>query len=506
MNFNFENQGANTYLVYRLNGKDQIDTLSLGMITNNKISNVAPISFVQIDNEKFFKYNVSGKISVKEFFSGPVNKKRLLGVFGSIASALLAAEEYMIDASLFLLDLEYIYVDVRTCEANLICMPVSGLGDRRHDLAAFFKNIIFSMQFDQTENCGYVTGLISYLNSSTIFSLADFKKAIQELLRAKTDSVPADEAKPPVAPVPKAVSGPAVQQQAYVQPQPAVIPQPPAAPVRQKANEDSGKQKPAGFSVPGVKDNEKAGKKQTVQMPGVTAEAEKPMSLFYLCMHYSKENKALYDAQKQNKPQQAPQKKQAAAKTAGTSFAVPGQAGAVASTEANAGQPEISVKVPVTAGGSNTQWVKAPAQSQPQAQAQTAAVPPSNTAGQLDFGDTTILSDFIAGETSVLNTAQQNTQPFMIRGKNNEKIIIDKPVFRIGKEKSYVDYFIGDNPAVSRSHANIMLKDGEYFVVDTNSKNHTYVNGTMIASNVETKISHDMSLRFANEDFTFKLY
>lgn len=37
--------------------------------------------------------------------------------------------------------------------------------------------------------------------------------------------------------------------------------------------------------------------------------------------------------------------------------------------------------------------------------------------------------------------------------KNNEKIKLVKPVFRIGKEKSYVDYFIGDNTTVSRSHA-----------------------------------------------------
>ena len=79
-------------------------------------------------------------------------------------------------------------------------------------------------------------------------------------------------------------------------------------------------------------------------------------------------------------------------------------------------------------------------------------------------------------------------------------------MFRIGKEKSYVDYFVSDNTAVSRSHCNIISRDGQYFVVDTNSTNHTYVNGGMIQSNVETPLSHGTKIRLANEEFEFKLY
>ena len=34
MDFSYENQGANTYLVYEIKEGDSIDTLSLGMLTN----------------------------------------------------------------------------------------------------------------------------------------------------------------------------------------------------------------------------------------------------------------------------------------------------------------------------------------------------------------------------------------------------------------------------------------------------------------------------------------
>jgi len=119
-----------------------------------------------------------------------------------------------------------------------------------------------------------------------------------------------------------------------------------------------------------------------------------------------------------------------------------------------------------------------------------------------------VLSGAVSGETSVLNSgATENfKQPFLMRRKNNEKIILDKPVFRIGKEKSYVDYFIGDNTAISRSHANVVSHGGEYFVVDTNSTNHVFVNGSMIQKNAELKISHGDTVKLANEEFEFKLY
>ena len=97
-------------------------------------------------------------------------------------------------------------------------------------------------------------------------------------------------------------------------------------------------------------------------------------------------------------------------------------------------------------------------------------------------------------------------QPYLLRVKNNERIPINKPSFRIGKERSFVDYFIADNTAISRSHANILNRDGEYYIVDTNSTNHTYVNGVMIQSNVETKLTHGAKITLANESFEFLTY
>ena len=44
----YENQGTNTYLVYAIKEDDSVDSMSLGMLTNNKIHGLAPTLFTQM--------------------------------------------------------------------------------------------------------------------------------------------------------------------------------------------------------------------------------------------------------------------------------------------------------------------------------------------------------------------------------------------------------------------------------------------------------------------------
>jgi len=108
------------------------------------------------------------------------------------------------------------------------------------------------------------------------------------------------------------------------------------------------------------------------------------------------------------------------------------------------------------------------------------------------------------GETTVLNVSQQMTMPaapYLIRSSTGETVVLSKAVFRVGKDRDFVDYCISDNSAISRRHANFMVRNGDVFVIDTNSTNHTFVNGVMIRSNTEVKLTHGDEIRLANEDF-----
>ncbi len=125
-----------------------------------------------------------------------------------------------------------------------------------------------------------------------------------------------------------------------------------------------------------------------------------------------------------------------------------------------------------------------------------------NTQGLSD-GTTVLGAD--PGGTTVLGSEQLDTPnyPYLIREKTGEKISVDKPSFRIGKERKYSDYFVSDNNAVSRSHADIITRQKRYFIIDLNSTNKTYVDGRAIPIEKEVEIFSGAKLRLANEDFVF---
>lgn len=558
MSFTYENQGNNTYLVYKIGASDNVDTMSLGMITNNKIDGIVPTLFTQSDTDRFIKYNISAKVSAKEFLSGVVNKKRLLGVFISVLKAIKSTEEYMIDARSLLIDLEHIYVDVSKCDAMLVCLPLVRQNESVN-IPTFFKQIMFSTQFDQNENCDYVAQIINYLNSTPVFSVDAFEKLLMDIdadnLNIAASKAVAGQQKP-VQPQSQSQSQqpkpmqPAMNQLKNTQVQTNMPSQGKMQSQRETQSANNVVQpNQVNFAVPNMNPQNQNRINNNVQMGTnisgtyVETTSEKPMSMFGLLTHYSKENKQIYERQKAQRKAQKEAEKNGAAmpgqnvKASNASFAIPGQPPQPAQAQPQnvmPQQPQQQFVQPQRQFTQSNQPQRQFEQPQPMPQAQqkpaqqvqpqpvqnqntntgmtgNPSVPPQileNMTKAGNFGETTVLGvGSEAGETTVLGTSQaQIIKPYLLRIKNNERIELNKPVFRIGKERSYVDYFVSDNTAVSRSHANIINKDNEFYIVDTNSTNHTYVNGSMIQSNVETKIEHGTKIRLANEDFEFFMY
>ena len=539
-----------------------MDTMSLGMITNNKIDGIVPTLFTQSDTDRFIKYNISAKVSAKEFLSGVVNKKRLLGVFISVLKAIKSTEEYMIDARSLLIDLEHIYVDVSKCDAMLVCLPLVRQNESVN-IPMFFKQIMFSTQFDQNENCDYVAQIINYLNSTPVFSVDAFEKLLMDIdadnLNIAASKAVAGQQKP-VQPQSQSQSQqpkpmqPAMNQLKNTQVQTNMPSQGKMQSQRETQSANNVVQpNQVNFAVPNMNPQNQNRINNNVQMGTnisgtyVETTSEKQMSMFGLLTHYSKENKQIYERQKAQRKAQKEAEKNGAAmpgqnvKASNASFAIPGQPQQQRPQSAQAQpqpvmpqQPQQQFVQPQRQFTQSNQPQRQFAQPQPMPQAQqkpaqqvqpqpvqnqnantgmtgNPSVPPQileNMTKAGNFGETTVLGvGSEAGETTVLGASQaQIIKPYLLRIKNNERIELNKPVFRIGKERSYVDYFVSDNTAVSRSHANIINKDNEFYIVDTNSTNHTYVNGSMIQSNVETKIEHGTKIRLANEDFEFFMY
>lgn len=116
---------------------------------------------------------------------------------------------------------------------------------------------------------------------------------------------------------------------------------------------------------------------------------------------------------------------------------------------------------------------------------------------------TILLFDDYDDRTVVLNESEIPKNPYLIKISTNEKIQINKQVFKIGKERKSVDYCVKNNGAVSRHHADIIEENHNYYIKDLHSTNCTYINRMEIAPGQLKKLNNGDVIMLANEIFEF---
>ena len=540
--FKYENQGASSFLVYQLKEEDVLDNISLNMLTSNKAKGLASTNYMQMDTQRFIRYTITGKITANQFFARPVTKQSFMGIFKGITEAMVSAEEYMLDPACILLDLNQIYTDVSTGETECICLPVENEKEQK-DQREFLKSVMFQAQFENPEEGSYVTRILNYLNSIPVFSSLDFLNLLIEMEREEKKgrtplaSAAKESLQQGVAEFGNAVANSSVGGMA-------------ASFFEQSSLSPAGALKQENAVEEVIPD---------IPVPDDIPKEER-ISLFYLLQHYNNNRAKEYMAQqKQLKARKEALKKIELAKKGGkkksaASFNLPGGKAKTASAAPKAKKPAsggFSFQVPGKESGKDKpgedlsgikSLPNAPINSQgnsagnPKVSAPVGAgmnIPKSNPSaakgtlqpakpsplfsnqqeavgnGGRNFGDTTVLhSGFRGEETSVLNyTKAPDTpkQPYLLRIKNGERIPITGNIFRLGKEEKFVDYVIHDNEAISRSHANIISRNGQYFLQDNNSTNHSFLNGQQCISNVELPLQDKASIRLGNEEFQFLL-
>lgn len=466
-NFTYENQEASSFLVYKLESDDQLDTLGMGMLSNNQIPHILPLLYTQIDEERYLRYAVPSRIPLENFLDGMVSKERLLNVLMGICDAVEEGQAYMLDSSMLVLDKRYIFANVATGEVALVYLPVIGKTSST-ELSGFFREIMFGTQFDSGEDCSYIATVINYLNGSGHFLVTDFKKLLQTLLDQKTPQVRPVQPSAPVENVrPVPVSRPA--QGTVPTPRPVASPKP--MPTTPKPVNVPNPSTPKPMAVP------------PAPKPMAVPPAPKPM--------------AVPPSPKSNtKPAEKPEKK-------AFSFKLPSKKKEPAETPnipvpGGKEKPQASIPVPIPGKASSANQGFTAVKVQPAEW--------NNATRPANFGETSVLSTEI-GMTTVLNTpgaVEEKKEAVLIRKKNGQKIVIDKLLFRIGTEKSFVDYWVSDNSAVSHSHADVVNHEGIYYIRDNHSTNHTYVNGRMLQPGQEQMLNDGDQILLGNEPFEFK--
>ncbi|MEY8427420.1 DUF6382 domain-containing protein [Lachnospiraceae bacterium 46-15] len=114
--------------------------------------------------------------------------------------------------------------------------------------------------------------------------------------------------------------------------------------------------------------------------------------------------------------------------------------------------------------------------------------------GEEPYGQTTLFREGMPGEAPVL---------ISIYPEQRGNAVVDQEKFIIGKLKGQVNLIL-DLPPVSRIHAGIERRDGNYFLTDLNSTNGTFLNGERMEANEYRQLHSGDEVYFAGAGYYFK--
>lgn len=558
--FTYENQGADTLLVYHLDQEEHMDHFAKGMLQSNDISGILKPSFIQKDTDRYLKYPVTSKISLKDYLDHQMNRESVLKLCLSLVETVQELDEYMLSREKIFLHNEYLFVDVSRQKLSLLYVPVDEFAEET-TVEEFLKHFLSHIRFCMSEDVSYVAKVLNFMNKTEACDMAKLKRWLQLLADEKQEQKdnhpvkgldgggknaagsaglqqnmstketpgrqhafgqPAVPGQHPVSgqqPVPgqSSASGrqsgykqqagglqqPPFRQQPVLQPSASPAVQEP--PVKEKKGLFK-KKKEREMQIPGIAIP--GGPVPTANVPPAAYPGGKAARQPEVVLDANEEGRFLLEQTSKEKKKglfHFP-KKQKAPET-------PPVPQPVQQPWAPAGTPAPGVRMttpePAFRPEPPQQVNPEPFRSPSYSQSSDGHTIYMGSGSSDDENHTVIMGGGEDGHTVMQGAEQYTTAPLLkqaarlTRRRTGQSKEITKEVFHIGREGGFVHFYIGDNPTIGAIHADIFIDGGKYFISDRNSVNHTYVNGNMVMAGSPVQLSSGDVIQLSDEQFEF---
>ncbi|MEG1458195.1 MAG: DUF6382 domain-containing protein [Acetivibrio sp.] len=174
----FERDLYKSYMVFG-NNQEEEESYSLRMLENNVIDGIIKIDMRMIDGERKFYYDITGRQPVSSFFEREkMNARQIKSIMNHIFAGIEIAREYLLDENNFVLDPEFLYVEITGLQVQLCYLP----GYQRNLLEQISALLEFVLdRVDYTEETAVQIAYTLYkANRAKNYSVAELKNIVKE--------------------------------------------------------------------------------------------------------------------------------------------------------------------------------------------------------------------------------------------------------------------------------------------------------------------------------------
>lgn len=547
--------GQEKYLTYTMGEDCELDEDVLDYCEENKPAELVDIIYEEDDDYDYLTYDISGKSSLDNFIKSSAKCEQVLMLLRNIANSLISLKEQTVHLNYILLNRNFVYVD-DSLDVKFLCVPVESKASLATEFKGFVRELLANMIYDVDENLDYVGKLLTYINgeSFNLRGLIGLAEALMEESGISYEEVSGIEAdgvevmaSSPVEEVKTEgnLSDFMNSDEGADEPLPEIGDDEDDGEQEEQTDEQQDEQPEEIESI--VPDKFK----EDSDMPGADSDEEEQKGSSDEQKEVPVADREQVDeAEETEKAEGAVDNKEAVEKNS-TPESTPTvsvketdvdviKSRLKAIVEGDSKKNDKSIKsiedldnilnrpptvkknvVKVNRAAliqsaaeheeeSGEEISTIPVVEEQSSQAKTVAVEEiasdMNVEKENKPKSSSILSKTVEMAMTPFTTAAVvKVNPYLIRVNTEERIMINKPIFKLGKSARGVDYTVGGNGAISRQHAIIIQKDGVCYIRDNKSTNHTYVNDRMVEEGVDEILTHDSLIRLGDEEFRFKI-
>lgn len=567
VSFRIRNFDEERFLTFNIDNEAGLDEELLDFIEDEEPNGIVPVIFEEGEEFDTFSYDITDRIQLKELFEQVINAEMVLKVLRGLVLTLIDMAECRIPLSYLVLNRNYIYID-SDYKLDFICIPLEEMQEEV-DLNGFLRNFLASLRFEPSENGDYVAKLLTYVNNPVVFNLHNMVVLIEGLMSDRGIEIPEDdsveiyaeyhevEEKPEDSPEEEdivkedtkpfdddiiTVFGSDIQKQKMADgwedteiesDMPAMEVELPEESGEENLRNETEKAEIVEESIEEIPENSMEGEILEEEIFEKSAEAETPEEEVWkpgipeegIVEEIPKESiEEGITEEFEEKPEEIVQAKEPEVlkkkpvketrfKTKETNVK-----GIVIEDDFDEFLAEQEMK-----NDKPFHFDERGLKIKKNIKINRASIV-QNTREDLteEIKKEEKASDGVIEEEDVKKTEDNpdrnrkkgsngkkkiipKIHPYLIRTNTRDRMMIGKQNFKIGKS-NLADYTVEGNNAVSRVHAIITNKDGEYFIKDNKSTNHTYVNGKMLQDDESELLAHDSKIVLGDEEFEFKMH
>ena len=531
--FTAKNIGRERYLTYIMGEGMEVDEDVLDYCEDNDIPEILNIIYEEDDDYDYLTYDVTGRTTLEKFTEETVNREKVFTLLRNISLAMISVKEHAIPLSYILLNKGFMYVDPDTLSVKFLYLPVESEASVSAEFKSFVRQLMAGMKYDVEEDVSYVGQLLTYINgdSFNLRGLIGLTEAMMqdagmayseesgietedgaEVVDTATTEADAEQGKgamdfmsdlgnaddklPEIGDDDEEDIELANADTTVLTSEDEAAPEEAAAEPEAEEEIAAEEEEAEEESAPEEEEHkvdeevEEVPVKKTATPKNIERETEHTETLEDIKAKLQE----LAGAVDGKNPPPMPPKKEPGAKPVRVSRAAMLKAAEEAIEEEEAAAENVAEEETEadTKKKSSKKDAKKEAEKKEAEKKEPEKKEPEKKAEVID--------NTILGATGAIKI-----NPYLIRVNTKERIMINKPVFKIGKATRGVDYRVSGNGAISRQHAVIIHKGDSYYIKDNKSTNHTYVNDVEIADEEEVLLKDNASIRLGDEDFTFRL-